>query len=101
VAVFDSRRAIVRARRRAAFRDVAQLMILMGVDWLFMHWPHSHVPSLDRSDSLTVLLLLNGAVLAHVIFSRMLPKWSARRIATTWSLSERARFFQGGSEQTR
>ena len=93
--VFDSRREIVRARRRAALRDFAQLSLLVGVDWLFVRWPFTHVPSMDRPHSLLIVALLNAALLTHVIVSRTFPRWSARRIASTWCLAERARFFQG------
>lgn len=98
---FDSRRAIAHARRRASFRDFAQIVLVSGVDWMFMHWPYAHVPSFDRPHSLLIVALLNAAVLAHLIIVRTFPRWSARRIAATWCLSERARFFQGGTEQTR
>ncbi|HSP14913.1 MAG TPA: hypothetical protein VLV78_09190 [Thermoanaerobaculia bacterium] len=93
---FDSRRAIVRARRHAAACDVAQLILLAGVDWMFVRWPYSHVPLIGRPDSVLVLAALNALLLTHVVMTRMFPRWSARRIATTWSLSERARFFMGG-----
>ena len=99
--VFDSKRAIKRARRRAILRDLAQLVLLAGVDWMFVRWPYSHVPSLDRAQTLFVVALLNAGLLTHIIVSRTFPKWSARRIAATWCLSERARFFQGSSEQSR
>ena len=98
---FDSRRAIARARRRAAFRDFSQIVLVSGVDWMFMHWPYTHVPSFDRPHSLLIVALLNAAVLTHLIVVRTFPRWSARRIAATWCLSERARFFQSGTEQTR
>ena len=101
VAVVDSRRDIARARRRAAFHDVAQVVLLAGLDWLFIHWPYAHVPSFDRAHSLVIVVLLNVGVVVHAIVSRMLPRWSARRIATTWRLSERARFFaQGWDDQS-
>ena len=38
---------------------------------------------------------------ASVILVRTFPRWSARRIAATWCLSERARFFQSRTEQAR
>ncbi len=99
--VFDSRRAIARARRRAAFHDFSQLLLLTGVDWMFVHWPYTHVPSMDRAHTVLVVALLNAVLLTHIIVVRTFPRWSARRIATTWCLSERARFFQGNAEQTR
>ena len=98
---FDSRRAILRARRRAALRYFAQVLLVSGVDWMFIHWPNTHVPSFDRPHSLIIVALLNAALLTHLVVSRTFPRWSARRIAATWCLSERARFFQSGTEQTR
>jgi hypothetical protein len=94
VAVFDSRRAINRARFRAVLRDAAQLLLLVGVDWLFVRWPYAHVPSFDRAHSVLIVALLNAAVLTHVAVTRAFPRWSAQRIARTWCLSERAWFFQ-------
>ncbi len=94
VPVFDSRREIVRARRRAAFCDTAQLILLAGVDWMFVRWPYAHVPALSRDDSVLVLATLHALVLTQMIITRTFPRWSARRIATTWCLRERARFFQ-------
>ena len=91
---FDSRRAIARARRRAALRDLAEVLLVVGVDWMFVHWPYTHVPSMDRPHSLILIALLNAALVTHLIASRTFPRWSARRIAATWCLSERARFFQ-------
>ena len=99
--VFDSRRAIRRARRRAALRDFAQFLLLGGVDWMFAHWPYTHVPSMDRAHSVLVVALLNAAILTHIIVVRTFPRWSARRIAATWCLSERARFFQSRTQQAR
>jgi len=89
--VCDSRRVVARARRVAMARDAAQFVLLAGVDWLFSNWPSTHIPLLSRSDSLVVLGIANAALLAHVWLARTLPKWSTRRIATTWCASERAR----------
>lgn len=97
--VFDSRSAVKRARRRAAIRDAAQLMILAGVDWLFVRWPYAHVPGLDRWHSVLVVAVLNAAVLTHVIVSRTFPRWTARRIAASWCLAERARFFSASRRE--
>ena len=101
VVVFDSLRAIRRARRRALFRDLAQLVLLFGVDWSFLHWRYTHVPMFNRADSVFVVALLNALILTHVIVVRTFPRWSARRIASTWCLTERARFFQSERQQTR
>ena len=46
--VFDSRRVILRARRMAVARDVAQIALLACVDWLFQNWPSTHIPLLGR-----------------------------------------------------
>jgi hypothetical protein len=90
--VCDAKAAIRRARRRALFRDVLQVGLLVAVDYLFVHWPESRVPFLDRHDSFNVLRLMNAVIVAHVWLVRALPKWTARRIATTWSRAERERF---------
>jgi len=89
--VFDSRRVILRARRMAVARDVAQVVLLAGVDWLFQNWPSTHVPLLDRADSLVLLGIVNAATIAHVWAVRALPRWRARRISATWSPGERCR----------
>lgn len=91
--VIDSRRVIVRARRRAAACDAAQLILLAGLDALFVRWPYAHVPLMHRDASLIVVAALNAGVVTFAIVMRMFPRWSARRIATTWCLAERARFF--------
>jgi hypothetical protein len=96
VVFVDSRSAVTRARRRAVIRDVAQLLLLAGVDWLFFHWPHSHVPMMDRGHSLLIVGALNAGMLIYMIVVRALPRWSARRVASTWSVTERARFSSEG-----
>jgi len=58
--IIDSRVVVARARRRAAVRDVIDLLLLVGVDGLFLRWPLAHVPFLDRYDSLMVLVALNA-----------------------------------------
>jgi hypothetical protein len=92
VAVYDARRAIRRARRKAVIYDAAQLLLLAGVDWLFFRWPSAHVPMLDRHDSLLVVGAMNILMAAYIWLARAFPRWSARRVASTWSPSERARF---------
>ena len=89
--VFDSRRVVVRARRLAIARDVAQVVLLAGVDWLFSNWPSTHIPLLSRSDSLVVLGIANIGIITHIWLVRALPKWSTRRIAATWCDGERER----------
>jgi hypothetical protein len=93
VVFVDSRSAVSRARRRAVVRDAAQILLLGGVDWLFIHWPYSHVPMVDRGSSLLIVGALNAGMLIHMVVVRALPRWSARRVASTWCLTERARFF--------
>ena len=90
--VFDSRRVVWRARRLAIARDVAQIVLVGGVDWLFRTWPSTHIPLLDRTDSLVVLGIVNALTIAHVWMSRAVPRWRAERIAATWSLRERERW---------
>ncbi|HEX7831831.1 MAG TPA: hypothetical protein VF787_19400 [Thermoanaerobaculia bacterium] len=88
----DAHEAIRKARRRAMWKDAAQLTLLVGVDWLFLRWPEARVPFLDRAGSVTILRAVNALALADLWLTRALPKWSAMRIASTWSRSERARF---------
>ena len=90
--VVDSRVVIARARRRAALRDVLDLVLLLCVDGLFLGWPRTHVPLLGRSDSLLVLLALNAATIAFVWLTRALPRWRATRVAETWTAAERSRY---------
>ncbi len=92
--IIDSRAVLTRARRRAIVRDVIDLLLVVSVDGLFLRWPSAHVPFLDRHDSLLVLISLNAMLLGYVWLSRALPRWTARRVATTWGISERARFFK-------
>jgi hypothetical protein len=90
--VFDSRRVVMRARHIAIARDVAQIALLVAVDWLFQNWPSTHIPLLDRADSLALLGIVNMLTIGHVWTSRAFPRWRARRIAATWSQTERHRF---------
>ena len=92
VVVTETRIAIIRARRRAALHDALHLVLLSAVDYLFLHFPSTHVPSLDRHDSLLLLGAVNGAMVAYLWLARAMPRWTARRIATTWSAAERSRF---------
>ena len=89
--VCDSRRVVARARRVAMARDAAQVVLLAGVDWLFSNWPSTHIPLLSRSDSLVVLGIANIGIVTHIWLACALPKWSTRRIATTWCDGERER----------
>jgi hypothetical protein len=91
--VCDAHRTIRSARRRALARDAAQLTVLAAVDYLFIRWPESRVPFLNRGQSLTVLTATNAAIAAHLWSMRYLvPRFMAWRAATTWSRTERARF---------
>lgn len=87
----DSRRAIRSARRHAVAREAAQLLLLVGVDVLFIRWPAAHVPMLDRYDSLIAVAVLNAAVITNLVMSRMAPKLRAKRIAATWCPAEQNR----------
>jgi len=90
--VFDSREAIRRARIRAAVIDGVQVALLAGVDWLFLHFPHTHVPFMDRGHSLAILAGMNVLLLACLALARRLPRWRARRVSGTWTAAERSRF---------
>lgn len=92
--VFDSRRAVRRARIRAAVIDGAQLALVGGVDWLFLHFRHTHVPLLDRAHSLAILAAVNVLLVAYIVLARTFPRWRAKRVAHTWTPAERARFAQ-------
>ena len=91
--VFHSRDTIVKARRRAALRDVLDLLLLSCVDGLFLRWPRAHVPGLGRVDTLLLLVGINATLIAYVWLSRAIPRWTARRVASTWCVAERSRMF--------
>jgi hypothetical protein len=89
----DAKAAIAKARRRAIVRDVIQITLLVGVDYLFLYWPEMRAPFLDRPRSLKLLEATNAAIALHFFLTRMiLPRWTAKRIATTWSRAEQQRF---------
>ena len=90
--VCNSRAAIRRARYRAIARDVAQVLLLVGVDYLFIEWPSTHFPMLGRRHSVEIVTAVNAASIAWLWLSRAVPRWTARRIAATWSHAERRRF---------
>ncbi|MEO6486483.1 MAG: hypothetical protein ABIO78_00925 [Thermoanaerobaculia bacterium] len=90
----DTRRAITRARRQAVVRDIANMVFLLALDYFFMRWPSTHIPAMSRHSSAMVLLVLNAMVVTYVVIARLKPRMRARRIAATWSLRERSRFFQ-------
>lgn len=91
--VFQSRRVIASARRRAAVRDVFDLLLLAAVDALFLQWPHAHIPSLDRTQTFGVLVAVNLALIAYAWSMRAVPRWRARKVASTWTAGERQRLF--------
>jgi hypothetical protein len=91
--VFQSRPVIKSARLRATLHDFFDVLLLAGVDALFIRWSHAHIPLLDRGDTLLVLAIANLALIVYVWSVRMLPRWRARRLAATWSETERHRFF--------
>jgi hypothetical protein len=88
----DARAAIRKARLRAGIRDALQISLVLAVDYLFIYWPDSRVPFLDRHQSLEFLRGVNFLLIADLWLARALPKWWARRIAGTWSRRERERF---------
>jgi len=87
-----SRSAISSARRRAALRDVFDLLLLASVDGLFLRWPHAHVPMLDRDQTALIVAAANALVITYMWSARRLPRWRARRLASTWSSAEQNRF---------
>ena len=95
--VIDSGAVVARARRFAVVRDVVDLLLLICVDALFLRWPHAHVPFVDRHNSLLIVVSLNAMLIGYLWLARAMPRWTARRVATTWCLAERARFFRSSS----
>jgi len=91
VVVCDPRPAVRRARRRALFRDIAQLVLVAGLDALLIRWPAAHVPMMTRLDSIALVTAVNALMIGFVWLSRAFPRWSARRIAATWCPAERER----------
>jgi hypothetical protein len=90
----DAHDAIKRARRRAWIRDGLQLALLFAVDYLLVYWPSSRLPFLDRGASVTFLCGVNFAIVSHLLLARAMPKWTAKRIASTWCRSEREKFLR-------
>ena len=88
----ESRRVIASARRRAAFRDTFDLLILAAVDGLFLRWPHAHIPTMGRDQTALIVAAINALVLTYMWSARAFPRWRARRVASTWSISEQNRF---------
>ena len=90
--VCNAHKEIRSARRRAFARDALQLILLAAVDVLFIRWPESRLPTLTRIESLAFLQAANAAIVAHVWMSRAMPKWWARKVASTWCRSEQEKF---------
>jgi len=90
--VCESRRVIASARRRAALRDTFDLLILAAVDGLFLRWPHAHIPTLGRDQTALIVAAINALVITYMWSARAFPRWRARRVAATWSSTERNRF---------
>src|SRR5687767_10178819 len=90
--VCDAHATIRRARTRAVVRDFLQISLVLAVDYLFMYWPSSRFPFLDRDQSLMFLRGVNFLIVGEMWLARALPTWWARRIAETWSRRERERF---------
>jgi len=97
--IIDGSREIRRARVRAGLRDLLDLSALLVVDYLFVKWPHTHVPFLTRHDSLIILVTANFLFVCWALIARNLPRWRAHRIASTWSSKERTRFNQATRQQ--
>jgi hypothetical protein len=91
--VCDAKAAIRKARRRAIARDAGQIALLVAVDWLFIRWPESRIPLLDRDHSMRIIELANLGVAAHLWWARVVfPKITARRMMLTWSRAEQKKF---------
>jgi hypothetical protein len=87
--VFQSRRVVASARRRAAIRDAFDFLLLGCVDGLFLRWPQAHLPLLDRSATMILLASVNVLLLLWIWSARSYPLWRARRVAATWNTMER------------
>ena len=90
--VFHSLQAIRAARLRAMLIDGAQLVLMAGVDYLFVRFPLTHIPFADRHRSVQLLVAANVLMILYIALARTLPRWKARRIAKTWAVEEKARF---------
>lgn len=90
--VCDARAAMRKARHKALIREGLQLTLLLVVDSFLLRWPEARLPYLDRHGSINILLGLNIAMLGAMWITRALPRWNARRIATTWCARERSRY---------
>lgn len=82
---------IARARVQANRRDLVDVLLLLLVDLLFVSWEQATVPFLSRDVTVSLLLLLHVGIALSVFRTRILPSFTARRIASTWSSVERQR----------
>ena len=85
----DARETIRAARMKAALQELMQVAFLLLIDAMFVYWPESRVPFLDRGETLTLLRIANIVILADLLLTRLMPQIRARRVATTWSDAER------------
>ena len=88
----QARLEVSRARHRAAVQDLLDCAVLLVVDAIFLIWSDARLPFIERDGTILVLLLFNSLIVTAYLRSRVIPQWKARRIASTWSLDERARF---------
>ena len=95
--VCDAHAALRRARRRAFARDAITVALVVAVDALFLRWPDSRLPFANRTHSLTILQATNALLFAQLWLMRAIPRLWARRIAATWSRSEREKFRRSSS----
>ena len=80
---------IRKARLRADLSDLADLVLLIAVNFLFLRWEASHVPFLSRDLTLLILLAVNGSYIISWALTRVAPVMKARRVSSTWSREER------------
>ena len=92
--VCDAHAAFRKARRRAFARDAITIALILAIDILFVRWPESRLPFADRTHSLTILQATNALLVAQLWLMRAIPRLWARRIAATWSRSEREKFLR-------
>lgn len=88
---FDARGFIRSARRRAFLGDLIDVSLLLVVDLLVASWAGARFPFFTRADSLAILVLLNVALIGSFWLRRRVNQWRARRVAATWTNSERER----------
>lgn len=88
---FDAARAISSARLRQDARDLVDLLLLIGVNLMFLVWESAQIPLLGRDATMALLLLTNAFFVGSWFVSRVVPLVRARRISSSWSSEERAR----------